>query len=557
MTAPAPLAVVLCWHMHQPEYRDPVNAAFRAPWTCLHAIKDYTDMAFHLEHNPRAMAVVNFSAVLLEQLEDLAARTHGHLERGTAIGEPLLDALAQPVLIHEDHERRGLVAACLQAHQRHLIDRHGPYRRLASLARSVLQGTDGLQYLQDSFVTDLLVWYHLAWIGEGARRADPRVDQLMAQGHDYTFADRRRLLSIIAELLAGIGPRYQALARSGRVELSVSPWGHPILPLLLDFGSARVAAPALSLPAASRYPGGEARASWHLQQARMTFTRFFGIPPSGCWPSEGAVCARSLELIHDSGYDWAASGEAVLRRSLGETPPDHTHRYRPCSAPGCDLPVFFRDDRLSDLIGFTYKDWHGDDAVADLVRQLEEIAAAGSGPGRVVAIILDGENAWEHYPDNGYHFLSALYDRLGRHDRLELTTFSRYLQAMGTAPAPLPRLVPGSWVHGDLATWIGHPDKNLAWDMLVAAKNAFDRVPGAEEDERLTRQLAVCEGSDWFWWPGEYNPELAVARFERLYRLQLAGLYRYLGVDPPEMLARPFTRGTGHPEAGGTMRPSV
>jgi alpha-amylase/alpha-mannosidase (GH57 family) len=232
---------------------------------------------------------------------------------------------------------------------------------------------------------------------------------------------------------------------------------------------------------------------------------------------------------------------------------------RPYRIPGASMNLFFRDDGLSDLIGFTYATWHGDDAANHLVGELAQLARRYDGsPSHAVVIALDGENAWEHYPFNGYYFLHALYAALASHPLLELTTLSDCL-VRGIDPVPLPRVMAGSWVHGTLATWMGDPEKNRAWDLLCEAKEAFDRVMrlGALDtiqQQAAERQLALCESSDWFWWFGDYNPQEAVAQFDRLYRRQLVNLYRLLGLAPAENLSQPISVGRGVPEHGGVMR---
>jgi len=224
-----------------------------------------------------------------------------------------------------------------------------------------------------------------------------------------------------------------------------------------------------------------------------------------------------------------------------------------------DIVTFFRDDGLSDLIGFTYADWNPEDAVNNLIHHLENIAGACvDDPNRVVSIIMDGENAWEYYPENGYEFLNTLYRRLGDHPKIELTTFSEVV-ASGCEPVVLPELVAGSWVYGTFSTWIGSSDKNRAWDLLIDAKSAFDSAVitdklTPEQLQRARHQLAICEGSDWFWWFGDYNPSESVRDFDTLYRLQLAHLYRLLGADVPEELSQVISHGGGTPEAGGVMR---
>lgn len=560
------LPVVLCWHMHQPDYRGPGGGDYELPWVYLHALKDYSDMAAHLEGQPEARAVVNFAPILLEQIDDYARQIAAWQVRGERIRDPLLAALSGPGLPLDLPSRRAIIAACRRANAQHLIARFPCFSELIDLADWIDRHRNADAYLSDQYVADLLVWYHLAWTGERVRDNDQRIASLQKKGRGFNLEDRRALLGVIGEQLASIVPRYRRLAETGRVELSVTPYAHPIIPLLLDIEAAREALPEAELPALVRYPGGEERARWHIERGIACFERHFGFRPIGCWPAEGAVCEDTVRMLEDAGFRWAASGQRVLHNSLvastrGGHLPEHwiTSPYRVREG---SLSCFFRDDGLSDLLGFTYGDWHADDAVSNLIEHLERTADATEGrPDRVVSIILDGENAWEYYPHNGSFFLSALYRRLAEHPRLELTTFSQVLEhAEGPAP-DLSRLVAGSWVYGNLSTWIGEPDKNLAWDMLGEAKATYDRVLaereiGPKERERLELQLATCEGSDWFWWFGDSNSAEAVSDFERLYRHQLQQLYELLGEKPPDYLDRPFTKGGGSPERGGVMKKS-
>ncbi len=562
MSASTPLKVVLCWHMHQPQYRDLVSGGYHQPWTYLHAIKDYIDMAAHLEAVPAARAVINFAPILLEQIEDYARQVEGFLANGLAIRDPLLAALGQPALPTADDARLSLIKACLRVNEQRLIDRFPAYKRIADMALWVTKHPDILPYVGDQLLADLLTWYHLAWLGETVRRDHAGVGRLLDKGANYNLHERRELLAVIGGLLASVIGRYQRLAESGRIELAVTPYAHPILPLLLDFGSARDALPEVALPMLARYPGGEQRARWHIREGLKEFERHFGFRPRGCWPAEGGVSAAALALLAAEGFAWAASGEGVLHHSLSKLGhAAHAMKaawlYQPYRVPDTGIDCFFRDDGLSDLIGFSYATWHADDAVANLIEHLERIAdCCQDHPDRVVSIILDGENAWEHYPENAYHFLGALYRRLADHPRLEMTTFSEYLR---THPAkPLRSLSAGSWVYGTFSTWIGDADKNRGWDMLGEAKQAFDAVaPRLAPDKRAAaeRQLGVCEGSDWFWWFGGDNPAAPVSDFERLYRQHLTNLYQLLGREPPEYLAHVFTRGHGAPLHGGVMRP--
>lgn len=571
MSAETRLRVVLCWHMHQPQYRDLIGGEYRLPWTYLHAIKDYVDMAAHLEAIPHARAVVNFAPLVLEQIDDYARQVDGFLNNSLAIRDPLLAALAAAALPSDADSRLHLVKASLRANRQRIIERFPAFRRLAEMGDWLVAHPGAIGYVSDQFLTDIVTWYHLGWLAENVRRQDTRVQQLMAKNAGFTLHERRQLLEIVSGLLSGVIGRYRRLAESGRIELSVTPYAHPIIPLLLDFGAAREAMPDVRLPLLDRYPGGDERARWHIKQAISVFQEHFGFRPFGCWPAEGGVSAATLELLASAGFRWTASGEGVLRNSLsrseaapqtgaaanGAQPPSSClHRsYQLAANP---IRCFFRDDGLSDLIGFTYSDWAADDAVANLVHHLENIAAACSPEsGAVASIIMDGENAWEHYPENGFYFLSALYERLSAHPQFELTTFSACLDA---APVILPVLTAGSWVYGTFSTWIGHSEKNRGWDMLGDAKRAFDAAVSAgrlsgELLQVAERQLAVCEGSDWFWWFGDDNPAETVTDFDSMYRMHLANLYQRIGEEPPQYLSQSFTRGGGTPVHGGVMRP--
>ncbi len=555
------LKLVLCWHMHQPEYRDLQTGEFKLPWTYLHVIKDYVDMVAHLEAVPEAKAVINFAPILLEQIEDYANQVSGYLRNGVAITDPLLAALVAPTIPEEPEDRLRLVKDCMRANRERQINRYPAFVKLIEMTEWLEQHYGSLCYVNAQFIHDILVWYHLAWMGETVKLTDSRIKYLIEKGSCYSIHDRIEVVQIIGELLANVIRRYKVLARKGQIELSVTPYAHPIIPLLLDLNTTLEAMPDADLPELNGYPGGEDRVKWHLEKGIQTFKRFFGAKPKGCWPSEGSVSQQTLKILSDFGFNWTASGGSVLRNSLNQPENNQpTGIHHPFKLKNTKTACFFRDDGLSDLIGFEYSKWHADDAIADLIHHLENIAAHEPGD-KVVSIIMDGENAWEYFPDNGYHFLSALYSRLASHPSIELTTFSECLKSK-TLVKPLSKLVAGSWVYGTFSTWIGSSDKNRGWEMLGDVKYAFDKALATNRltDKQIQQaelQLAVCEGSDWFWWFGDYNPGEAVSNFEQQFRLNLANLYRLLGEQPPAYLALSFTQGSGDPAMGGAMRPGI
>lgn len=574
------LHLILCWHMHQPDYRDYASGDFTLPWTYLHAIKDYTDMAYHLEQYPEARAVINFVPVLLDQLD---AYAQGFREG--RVPDPLLRLLVRDNLDSVSQEERELVLrSCFRGNYTTMLEPFPAYRRLLDLHR-ILEAEDGaiFSYLSGQYLADLLVWFHLAWTGESVRRQHEVVIRLMTKGAGFTLSERQELFRLIGDLAAGVVPRYKALLEQGRVELSTTPYYHPIAPLLIDFDAARDALPSAPLPGAQAYPGGRTRVSYHVGAALESHRARFGRAPQGMWPAEGGVSDAVIDLMAEAGVAWVATGQGVLENTLRRAPPDGPptdkgqHLYRPYRMPAVaeNITCFFRDDRLSDLIGFEYAKWYGRDAVNNFVHELEQILAnSPSDEEPVVSVILDGENAWESYPYNGYYFLSGMYEALQGHQHIQMTTFGDYLSSRESSRGKgahgglkhartgvLQTLVAGSWVYGNFSTWIGSPDKNRAWDLLCAAKQHFDKVLASgrlneEEQAAAYRQLADCESSDWFWWFGDYNPAETVASFDRLFRENLARLYGFLRLPAPEALSRPISRGGEGAEMGGTMRRS-
>jgi len=545
--------------MHQPQYSEPMGGMYQLPWTYLHAIKDYVDMAWHLENVPSAKAVINFTPTLLEQISDYNDQVSSRFKGTGRLKDPLLIALDSPVQPIHAEERKKLISDCLRANDEKLIAPFPHFAKLAEMARRYLEDPEQLNYINDQFMIDMVVWYHLAWMGESVRRSDVRIQALMKKGKFFSFHDRRQLMVVIGDLLSNLIPRYRRLAQTGRIELSVTPYSHPIIPLLLDINTTHEAMPDSALPEITNYPGGEKRADWQMEEGLRVFESYFGFRPKGCWPSEGAVSTETMTLIAKHGFTWTATGENVLRNSFNLSDMQEASIYKPYKLPGATPACFFRDDGLSDLIGFTYTKWGAEDAVNDFINHLLTIKAGSEGDdNRIVSVILDGENAWEYYSYNGYYFLQDLYQRLSEHPELELTTFSDALND-GVHPSTLPKMVAGSWVYGSFSTWIGDPDKNRGWDLLSEAKQTFDRVFkkkkfDAETKQALLRQLAICEGSDWFWWFGDYNSAESVSDFERLFRLHLSNLYQMLGEEVPQHLAETVSHGGGGIEQGGTMR---
>ena len=556
------LLISLYWHMHQPDYRDLISGEYVLPWTYLHAIKDYSDMAFHLENNLKARTSFNFVPILLDQLEDYVDQF-----KTKQIRDPLLALLGSPSLSALTIDQCNLIVdSCFKSHHEKMLSPYAQYQRLFNLYQvaSQLSDDENLQYFSAQYKTDLLVWYHLAWMGESIKKNNFLVISLIEKGSQFTTADRLALFALIGEIISQLIPRYKALQQKGQIEISSTPHEHPILPLLLDFKSTHDAMPGAALPSNAQYNGGEARAISHIKHAQTSHQRRFGHKPVGMWPAEGAVSKPALMLMAEQGVQWAASGEGVLANSLHKSNPDKAlisrteYLYKPYKVSNGqdEILCFFRDDRLSDKIGFEYSKMHSTDAVRDFVRELEHIQASYQKPENpVVSVILDGENAWEYYAYNGYYFLTELYQALANHPNIEMVTQSEICQAINTPEdspykllcGNLPEIAAGSWVYGSFSTWIGSNDKNRGWDFLCEAKKVYDRVLATgdlsvKKLQLCENQLAICEGSDWFWWLGDYNSATSVNSFDQLYRRNLSNLYILLAEPIPADLLKPINQ---------------
>lgn len=545
--------LALLWHMHQPDYRHPETGEFVLPWVLLHAIKDYADMAGHLERHPRIRCTVNFVPVLLDQIEDYAEQFASGQWR-----DPLLAIVACDDPDHLGQaERDWLRDMAFRCHAPTMLEPFAPYRRLRDLDAFVRSHDgNGLPYLSGQYFADLATWFLLAWSGETLRRGGTTIPELMAKGDRFDRGDRECLLATLGGIVKNLIPRYRALAERGQIELSCTPGSHPLAPLLIDFASAREAWPDCPLPASPEYPGGRSRLAAHLEAARNSHLRRFGTLPRGLWPAEGALSVPVLAQAAEAGFSWTASSCGMLRNSTdGDCDP-----YRPWAAPQGtpgDITLFFRDERLSDLIGFEYARWHGRDAARHFIGEVEAIGR--QRPGALVPVFLDGENAWEYYPYNAWYFFEDLYTDLEDHPDIRTTTLSDAADHRREQRRHLSRLTAGSWVYGTLSTWIGDPAKNRAWELLCEAKLCADRALAgdslsAADQEAVRRRLASCESSDWFWWLGDYNPAQSVASFDRLFRENLKALYRLLRLPVPAALDHPISHGGGSPEGGGAMR---
>jgi alpha-amylase/alpha-mannosidase (GH57 family) len=537
-----PLYISFLWHMHQPYYKDPFTGLYRLPWVRLHGTKDYLDMLEILADFPRIRQTFNFTPSLLEQITDYAA--------DQARDRYLVVSLKEASQL-DIEDRMFMLENFFLANWEHMIKPFPRYfellmKRGSRLVTSEIRRMASYFSVQDFL--DLQVLFNLCWIDPTFRRRDPFLGALVEKGRDFTEEEKALLIEKQLDLLKMIIPRYREMVTDNRIELSVSPFYHPILPLICDTNVARVALPEIRLPK-KRFSHPE-DAQHQIRMGIEYFKEIFGYRPAGMWPSEGSVSEEVLRLIAGEGIRWIGTDEDILSASLGKALRD-THRnvldshslYSPHLFE--DVSIVFRDHSLSDLIGFEYARWDPRGAAEDLIAKLVHIwRSTPKDKSYLVSIILDGENAWEYYRNDGHDFLRYLYEGLSREERLNTTTVSEYLDTCGRG-TPLQRIHAGSWIYANFAVWIGHEEDNTAWDYITETREDLERFHGMNPDRDLSdawKSLYIAEGSDWNWWYGDDHTTENQKDFDELFRLYLMKVYREIGKEVPSHLFSPVLR---------------
>jgi alpha-amylase/alpha-mannosidase (GH57 family) len=546
------LRVIILWHQHQPFYKDLVTGQYRLPWVRLHALKDYYGMVKLLDEFPTVHQTFNLVPSLITQIQDYVA--------GTA-QDPFLQIAAKPARDLTPDERRFALQYLFQANPVNMIGRYPRYKELWEVFRGTGDSPERAdKYFQPQDFTDLQVLSQLAWFDEFFLN-DPDVRALTGKGHGFSLDDQRFVITRERDLLAKVMPAHGAAAHRGGIEISTSPFYHPILPLVCDTNMGAVSSPGLSLPQ-NRYRHPE-DAREQLLRGLDLHQQVFGVRPKGVWPSEGSVSEEVLAIAQSLGVNWMATDEGVLGRSLGtffsrdgdgQLTPGlaaklyTVHRYQ---SGEIAMHMVFRDHALSDLIGFVYSGMPPLDAAKHLIENIKQAAhpLLEKGEDAVVPIILDGENAWEYYPQSGREFLRRLYDALESDPEIEAVTVSEAI-ARHKDFNILDKIVPGSWINANYNVWIGAPEDNRSWDYLYHARNFYaeSAAQSTPDQQKLAfEEILIAEGSDWNWWYGPEHHSANDRDFDELYRKHLSNVYQALGAHPPDHLAQPIMHGVGRP----------
>ncbi|MCL2485096.1 MAG: glycoside hydrolase family 57 protein [Endomicrobia bacterium] len=525
------------WHQHQPMYKNPSTNIYELPWVRLHATKDYYDMVAVLDNFPKVKANFNLVPSLLIQLDEYA--------RGEA-KDKFLDHTLKPAEQLNDDEKVFILLNFFMANWDTMIF---PYNRYFQLLEKRGRQTNEaeirktLSYFKTEDFRDLQVWFNLTWMDPYWRRTDKFIGDLYNKGRDFTEEEKAELIKKHLEICGMIVQKHKEAQDRGQIEVSITPFYHPILPLVCDTNAAHEATPNMILPT-KRFSHPE-DAAWQINNAVKYYENIFGQKPKGMWPSEGSVSNEAAGLIADAGIKWIATDEAVLFNSR-DAITDRKLLFRPFTldVDGKNINMIFRDHGLSDSVGFVYSKWNPEDAANDLISKIKNIGhfVGNSYDAPLVSVILDGENCWEYYKNDGWDFLTKLYEKLSADDEIETVRISDYLEKFPPRNV-LTSLTAGSWINGNFGVWIGHSEDNASWDYLGMTRDFLvdfiEKNPGfkgSEQEKEAWKTLYAAEGSDWNWWYGADHSSENDAAFDYIYRQHLIKVYECMGQRPPDVL---------------------
>ncbi len=525
-----PLRICFLWHQHQPYYRK--ESYFILPWVRFHGVKDYLDLALLLDDYPAIKQTFNIVPSLLLQLQQYT--DEGVVDRVFEL------SYKSPIDLSESEEEE-IIHQFFVCNYQNMIEPYERYRELYQMAQN------GVSFSEQDWL-DLQVWYNLTWIGPVTRNQS-FFRRLFQKGRNFSPVEKKVLLDSHLEIIKEIVPTLKRLVELEQIELSVSPFYHPILPLLCDVEVAKESLPDLSVPEPKFKFPQDARIQ--ISFGKEFFSQNFGFEPNGLWPPEGSLSTEVLDLIVEADFKWTATDPKLLFNTIGTNDPLLQYFPYKYTKDGKDLILFFRDSRLSDAIGFVYHKWKPEDAVNDFIFQLKNIRdnlvhKFGEDILDIacVPIILDGENCWEFYPNNGLSFLNELYTQISNETFLATKTFNEVVSELPKEHKfELDRIFPGSWINANFYSWIGQPEKQTAWSYIALARKEIENFKESKEKYHNALEMAlIAEGSDWFWWYGDDNIAPNKLDFDELFRWYLKKIFTTLGFEPSVDLNQPISR---------------
>ncbi len=529
----------IIWHQHQPFYAvDPDTELVSAPWVRFHAAKDYVDMVSILEKYPNIHMTVNLTPSLLSQIDAFNSGQRDIVWDMTLLPAAQLTGEQKTYILQRFFDINGRIMDNFPRYLELQQMRGGAEADSISAAVETWKAQDYL---------DLQVLFNLAWTDPDFLSQEP-LASLVDKGRGYVEADKQIVLDKHAELMAQVVPVHKQYQDSGQLEVTFTPYAHPILPLLIDTNLAQVAVPDIKLPSV-RFTHGD-DAIQQLERGIALYEDKFGQPPRGMWPAEGSVAQYMVGMTARAGVKWMVTDEGILANSLGldftrfsgGVPNNATALNRPYSveSSGDGLIIFFRDTVLSNKVSFDYSQISADVAVNDFMTRLrairDEIKNEPGGP-FAVTVILDGENAWEWYENDGKDFLNGLYTELSNDPTIKTVTPSEFLGLYDQNAELIPDLWAGSWDSANFQTWIGEEEENRGWEYLAETRSVLEvYLNGAKKGNLPDDQvefaysaILAAEGSDWFWWYGADKDSGNDAAFDSGFRETLGQVYDALG----------------------------
>lgn len=519
------------WHMHQPYYKDDCTNTTLMPWVFLHAIKDYYDIPWYLEKFPNIKASFNLVPSLMAQLEEYID--------GNA-NDKFLEILKKDISSLNQEEHIFLEEYLFLANEHHMIK---PLPRYNELLLKFRANENSLSFFTNEEMLELQVLFLLSWCGNYLREENPLVKHLIKQQRGYSQEQKLELIAVFFEFLKELIPYYKKLSDSGQIDITTTPFYHPILPLLIDRQSAVDAKPSVVLPS-SQSAGYEDFASYQVESAVEYYEKQFGKRPNGFWPSEGSVSPKTISLLAKNGVKWACTDEEIVFKTLQSGNKDLVYKPYSLETPNGKVNLFFRDKYLSDLIGFEYSKKSAIEAAHDFVSHLKNIYLNAS-ESVVVPVILDGENAWEFYPNNAQDFFEELYKLLDEQNWCQTVLFEDVPNIEDLNEVPLENLASGSWISGNFDIWIGCSEKNRAWELLDMTKTTFDGLKASLDEvtlEKVKKEFMIALGSDWFWWYGDDHYTELNHHFDEQFRAHLKNVYELMDQEVPDDIYTPIVK---------------
>lgn len=501
------LFISFFWHFHQPYYKDIIDNIYLFPYTKIHLLKNYYMMAKIVEQN-KVKVNFNFTPILLDQINDYEKNNNKCL-----ITE--YSKFNKELLIENKENIIKKLFSFLS------INSINKYERLKEL--SLKNPND---YNQED-ILDLITLFNLSLIPHFEK--DERIEKIEQKRKNYNDEDRFYILEKQNEIIRKVLPLYKELFNENLIEITNSPYSHPIIPLIIDIEIARKCGEN-NLPK-ERFSHPEDIYE-QIKIGKDIFMKNFGKEPLGIWPPEGGVSDEVIDIFINNNFKYFATDEDILFKSLNSNIRENIYKPYYIKRNNNKIYVIFRDKIISDLIGFKYSSMNEYDAINDFVSRINLIKENLKKDGLLI-VLLDGENPWEFYKNNGYDFLNLLYTSISKEKGVFLTTVSKILDSVESEE--IDHIDCGSWINGDFKTWIGDDEDNLSWSYLNKIRDDFD-ILNEEKKEEIKKILFVLEGSDWNWWYGKSYEDNIKKDFDYLYRRHMLSFYLSSGLNIKEFI---------------------